>query len=284
MFDAHKNFAYSTVATAPTPPNSGTSLDVQAGHGTRFPATPFNATVWPANTIPDPSNAEIVRVTGITADAFAIVRQTESSGARSIQVGDQIAASITNKVITDIEAGINFPNLQSAGYVKAAGAIGLTSGQKIYLDGVGLSGDTYLYESAANVYSVVVGGTERFKIDGNGIVHLLGRERLVVASDINLSADANNYNPTGFSNCNFLLVTPTGADRSITGMAAGADGDVVYLSNQSTTRSLTLVYESSSSTSVNRFTTPGSTNAVLTPLKTAMLYYGANRWNVAVFS
>jgi len=63
MADVHKNFAYSTVATAPSPASSGTSLVVQAGDGAKFPTVPFNATVWPAGLQPLTTNAEIVRVT-----------------------------------------------------------------------------------------------------------------------------------------------------------------------------------------------------------------------------
>jgi hypothetical protein len=102
-FDAHKNFAVSAVATAPSPAASGTSLVVTGGHGTRFPAVPFNATVWPANTLPDPSNAEIVRVTNISTDTLTIAREQEGTSARTIVVGDQIAATITAKTLTDVE-------------------------------------------------------------------------------------------------------------------------------------------------------------------------------------
>lgn len=103
VFDPHKNLAYSTIATAPAPASSGTSLVVFAGDGTRFPAVPFNATVWPANTQPTTANAEIVRVTNISTDTFTITRAQESSNARSIIVGDQIAATVTAKTLTDIE-------------------------------------------------------------------------------------------------------------------------------------------------------------------------------------
>jgi hypothetical protein len=103
-FDAHKNMAVSTVATAPSPATSGTSLVVAAGEGARFPATPFNATVGPAQTVLTPANSEIVRVTAISTDTLTITRAQESSSARSILVGDQIAATITAKTITDIEA------------------------------------------------------------------------------------------------------------------------------------------------------------------------------------
>jgi len=102
-FDAHKNFAYSTVATAPSPASSGTSLVVQAGDGVKFPAASFNATVWPAGANPTTANAEIVRVTAIGTDTFTITRTQESTSARSIIVGDQVAATITAKTLTDVE-------------------------------------------------------------------------------------------------------------------------------------------------------------------------------------
>lgn len=103
MADAHANFAYSTVATAPSPASSGTSLVVASGNGALFPAAPFNATVWPAGAMPLATNAEIVRVTAKSTDTFTIARSQEGSGARSIGVGDQIAASITAKTLTDAE-------------------------------------------------------------------------------------------------------------------------------------------------------------------------------------
>ena len=100
MADAHKNFAYSLVTNAVGA--EGTSLIVtnatEAGY---FPAVPFNATVWPANLQPITTNAEIVRVTNISSATFTIVRNQEGSTNRTIAVGDQIAATITAKVIND---------------------------------------------------------------------------------------------------------------------------------------------------------------------------------------
>lgn len=102
--DAHKNLAYSAVATAPSPASSGTTLSVTAGHGSRFPSAPFNATVWPSGSVPIPTNAEIIRVTSKgTGDNWTIVRAQEGTSARSVIVGDQIAATITAKTLTDIE-------------------------------------------------------------------------------------------------------------------------------------------------------------------------------------
>lgn len=103
MSDAHKNFAYSTVATAPITATAGTSLVVQAGDGAKFPTPPFNAVVWPAGAQPSTTNAEIVRVTNISTDTLTITRTQESSANISIIVTDQIAANITAKTIKDIE-------------------------------------------------------------------------------------------------------------------------------------------------------------------------------------
>jgi len=102
-FDSHSNFAYSTVATAPSPATSGTSLVVGSGEGSRFPTPPFNITIWPASATPTPANAEIARVTDISTDTLTIARAQEGSSARSVGVGDQVAATITKKTLTDLE-------------------------------------------------------------------------------------------------------------------------------------------------------------------------------------
>jgi len=108
MTDAHANFAISAVATAPSPATSGTSLVVTASEGARFPAVPFNATIWPSNATPTPANAEIVRVTARTTDTLTIVRAQEGTSARSVVVGDLIAATITKKTLDDIEASMPY--------------------------------------------------------------------------------------------------------------------------------------------------------------------------------
>jgi len=102
--DAHKNFAYSTVLTAPNPALSGTSLVLAAGGGALMPAAPFNVTVWPKDVQPLASNASIERVTAIAGDTLTIIRTQEGSSAREIVVGDQVAATITAKTLTDRES------------------------------------------------------------------------------------------------------------------------------------------------------------------------------------
>ena len=102
-FDAHKNLAVSAVASAPSPATSGTTLTVTAGEGARFPAPPFNATVWPVNAMPTPLNGEVIRVTGRATDTLTIARAQEGTTARAVGTGDLIAATITAKTLTDLE-------------------------------------------------------------------------------------------------------------------------------------------------------------------------------------
>lgn len=104
-FDDHKNFAGGiTVTVAPSPAASGTSMTVS--DGTVLPNVPFNLVVYPADAEPLTSNAEIVRVTANASGALTIVRTQEGTSARTIVVGDQCAAAITDKTLTDLESAI----------------------------------------------------------------------------------------------------------------------------------------------------------------------------------
>jgi hypothetical protein len=121
-FDAHTNFAVSTVAVLPSPAVSGTSLTVASGEGARFPAAPFNATIAPIAAQPTPANAEIVRVTARTGDVLTIARAQEATAARTIQIGDLIAATITARTLTAIEGA-------RGSWVPSIGGSGGQSGQ-----------------------------------------------------------------------------------------------------------------------------------------------------------
>lgn len=114
-FDPHKNFSYSSLATAPSPATSGTSLTVQTGDGTLFPQPStdgaFNLTVWPAGAAPLSTNAEIVRCTARSGDTLTIARAQEGTSARSVLVGDQIALTITAKLLKDIETTSTDPSV-----------------------------------------------------------------------------------------------------------------------------------------------------------------------------
>ena len=125
MFDLHKNFAASTVAVAPVPPASGTSLTVS--DSSPFPAAPFNCTICPAGEIPTPANAEIVRVTVIAGNVLTIQRIQEGTAARTILEGDQIAATITAKTLADVEEAV--PSLAHGSQALGSGvSVGIVTG------------------------------------------------------------------------------------------------------------------------------------------------------------
>jgi hypothetical protein len=94
-----QNLAVSTVATAPSPATSGTSVIVATGEGVWFadPAVvgPYPATFWADGALPTQANAEIVLVTAKSTDTLTIVRAQEGTSARTVVVGDQVAATIT---------------------------------------------------------------------------------------------------------------------------------------------------------------------------------------------
>ena len=118
--DLVKNFAYSTVLTAPSPPTSGTTVTLQSGDGAKFPPVPFNVEFWPAPG-PEPliANAEICRCTAVSGDTLTIVRQTTTetvNQSRAILVGDQVMAPISAKSLTDIGLPAQISALTAVGH------------------------------------------------------------------------------------------------------------------------------------------------------------------------
>src|ERR1035437_7263050 len=139
-FQNHKNFAFSLVATAPSPASSGTSLIVTAGEGTVFPTAPFQVTIWPSGVRPTRANAEICQVTVVSTDTLTITRAQESSSARAIVIGDNIAATITVLSLTDIEAlAPNSSIVSTTGNITALALPTGTGALTIYLTNASLA-------------------------------------------------------------------------------------------------------------------------------------------------
>ena len=118
MADILKNFSYGHITVAPSPQTTGTTLSMNNADSDDFEdplAIGYNVVVYPANQIPLSTNAEIVRVTakgahdsgGVGHTQFTILRNQEGSSTRSIQVGDQISASVTKKLFDDIYSYID---------------------------------------------------------------------------------------------------------------------------------------------------------------------------------
>ena len=117
-FDAISNFGYGAVTTAPSPATTGTSLKVAEAIAANFPdpatAGQYNVTVWPTGVQPIYSNSEIIRITAKAAASggeveLTIDREEESTPARTIIVGDQIALTETilarNQIFNAIISG-----------------------------------------------------------------------------------------------------------------------------------------------------------------------------------
>lgn len=104
---------------------------------------------------------------------------------------------------------------------------------------------------------------------------------LALSGDITptaISADQNDYNPTGLSTATVLRLEASGANRSISGLAGGADGRIIILCNIGSTYAIYLLAESASSTAANRFALPNSMD--LLPKVCLMIQYDSTtqRW------
>ena len=105
--DDYKNLAFGRVLVPPSPPATGTSIELLLGQGQRCPTVPFNATLWPVDEYPEPVNAEIVRVTARSGDVLTIIRAQEGTVAQAIAAGYAFSASITKKMIDELRTASN---------------------------------------------------------------------------------------------------------------------------------------------------------------------------------
>ena len=166
--DSLKNFAYSLVATAPSPATSGTSLVVTAGQGSYFPTTPFDATIWPSGTQPTNTNAEIVRVTNVSTDTFTITRAQYGTTAQSIAVGYQIAQTVDANLLNQLAAltGATFTGNVTAPAHIASGLTGATAATR-YVGGTTNGAPTsgtfavgdFIVDQTATIWVCLVAGT-----------------------------------------------------------------------------------------------------------------------------
>lgn len=129
-FDQHVNFGYSTVAAGSgvISSTSGTSLIIAAAGDLPDPASggAYNVTVWPASAQPSAGTAEIMRVTAKTTTTLTVTRAQEGTTALSgIAAGFQVSATMTKKLLTDIETAI------PAGGGGGSGAFGAFSGASV---------------------------------------------------------------------------------------------------------------------------------------------------------
>src|SRR3990172_2788510 len=89
--DPLRNFAETEIATAPSPADTGVTLSVTGGDGSKFPDPStdgeFNVVVFPSGEQPTIENAEIIRVTARSGDDFTVDRAQEGTSAINIAIG-----------------------------------------------------------------------------------------------------------------------------------------------------------------------------------------------------
>lgn len=221
------DYATSTVATAPSPATSGTSLTVASGHGSRFPATPFSVTAHPANEMPTLDNSEKLTVTNKSGDVFTITRAQGDTTAKSIADGwmitnalfkddldakaedstvvklsgnQTIAGSKTFTGYTTLSGGLNMENtsIENVQYP----ARGDMAASKDYVDGIVPTSLDDIAEGSTNKYFT---STEKSKLSGieagaqvNTVTSVAGRTGAVtlVKGDVGLGNVDNTSNAT----------------------------------------------------------------------------------------
>lgn len=97
-FLTKKNNAKSTITDNPLT-SGATTLNVQTGDGSKFPAAPFHATLYSS----DPASGEIVKVTAKSTDQFTIVRAQESTTAQEWAQGTKFELLVTAKLFDDFQ-------------------------------------------------------------------------------------------------------------------------------------------------------------------------------------
>jgi len=98
-----------------------------------------------------------------------------------------------------------------------------------------------------------------------------------------LTANQNNYNPTGWSAAVVMRLQTDGTNRTITGLAGGTDGRIAILINIDSANIISLQDEGGASTAANRFTLPTSATLLnIHPDASVVLQYDStsSRWRV----
>lgn len=150
-----KDYATSTVAVAPSPASSGTTLEVETGHGARFPSAPFYITVHPPFEFPTLDNAEKMLVTAKSGDEFTIDRAEGDTTAKSIEAGWRVSNSL---FLGDIPA--DFDDLANG-----ATNVAFTTTLKSKLDNVEANADVTDATNVAGAGAVMESDTSTADMD-----------------------------------------------------------------------------------------------------------------------
>jgi hypothetical protein len=176
------NLALGTVATAPSPATTGTSLVLQSEEGARFPQPStdgsFLVTAMPPGENPHSDNSEILLVTARSTDTLTITREQGDTSAQSIAENWIIAQSIYKENILDEDDMASDSDTALATQQSIKAYVGEISGWRDN----GLSGATFtrdsiddptvVLEADADVTDYIWKGT-RIKLTEGGTTHYM---------------------------------------------------------------------------------------------------------------
>ncbi|UOF78754.1 tail fiber protein [Caudoviricetes sp.] len=111
---------------------------------------------------------------------------------------------------------------------------------------------------------------------------LLGSD--AVLSPAQITADTNDYNPTGLASAVILRISTDANNRVLTGIAGGAAGRLLVLLNIGS-HAITVRNDDAGSTAANRIICSVDGRVVLAPNQAAMLWYDSisSRWRLVQF-
>lgn len=200
-----KDFATSTVLTAPSTPTAGTSLVVQSGHGTRFPATPFFVVAHPPAEFPTLDNAEKLLVTAVSTDTFTITRAQGSTTAQAIQAGWRVSNAV---FLADFPA--TFDDLTDGTTNKA-----YTSTEKTKLSGISTGANVTATALAPAIFAATA-KTTPVDADTVGITDSAASNGLKKVTWANIKATLKTYFDTLYQPIDATLT-------ALAGLATGAN-------------------------------------------------------------
>lgn len=229
-FDAHVNLVRCAVAVAPVPADSGTTLTVAAGQGARFPAVPFNATLFPTPTLASPyptlDTAEIVRITAMTGDVVtAMTRAQEGTTEKVIVAGWQIEDAATVKTFTDIEAVASLATTNLANLISSLGTAAYVATSTFDAAGLAAAVQGNLNSLAGGLGSAAFVATSAFDVAGAAAAVTPTTLGLVIGSNVlayRTFGTAANSAATDFDTAGLAAAVQSnlGTHAGLTGTAA----------------------------------------------------------------
>jgi len=184
-------------------------------------------------------------------------------------------------------------DLTTTGRMTAAGFTSSTAGTA--------GSPAYAYSAAAGrgmylsgVYSVLASGSAGVFFAGTEVapsgapLQIQHGLQLYSVGSANLGADANDYaGPSSAAIVTRWIITPTGADRTITGIANGAQGVTLWIKNGAAAASgldIILAHASGSSAAANRINHASGGALTIPPQGLAVIIHDGTDWTGGLFT